>query len=70
MTSCGALLYILTKYFTMSREHGGFMPDVLCSLYSVMVQPVIEYGCEIWGVKQFHVYDGKGPPELCVRPSS
>ena len=31
------------------------MPDVLCSLYSAMVQPVMEYGGEIWGVKQYHV---------------
>ena len=39
---------------TQLREKGGFAPNVMCLLYSAMVQPILEYSCEVWGVKYFH----------------
>ena len=49
-TLCQSALKVLNLIQTRSREHGGFSPDVLCTLFSALVQPILEYGCEIWGV--------------------
>ena len=49
---------------SISKENGGLSPDVMCSLYSAMVQPVLEYGCEIWGVKCYPALE-KIPLKFC-----
>ena len=45
-TAVKTLCQSALKVSNHAREDGGFMPYVLCSLYSGMVQPVMEYGCE------------------------
>ena len=47
-------LKVLNMIRVQSREKGGFTPNVMCLLYSAMVQPILEYSCEVWGVKYFH----------------
>ena len=50
ITLCQSALKVLNMIQTMSREHGGFRPDVICSLYAVMVQPVLNMVVKyIWG---------------------
>ena len=68
-TFCQSALKVLNMIRAQSREKGGFAPNVMCSLYSAMVQPILEYGCEVWGVKFYR----KGSPEILqgnVRSSS
>ena len=50
-TLCQSALEVINMINSISTGNGGLSPDVMCSLYSAMVQPVLEYGCEIWGVK-------------------
>ena len=38
---------------SMSQRAGISSPDVLCSLFAAIILPVIEYGSEIWGTKQY-----------------
>ena len=52
-----AALKVINRIETMSREHGGFSPDVMCSLFSALVQPILEYGCEIWGVTYHQIIE-------------
>ena len=56
-TLCQNALKVTNIIKSISRENGGFSPDVLCSLYSSLVQPILEYGCEIWGVKYYPVLE-------------
>ena len=53
-TFCQSALKVLNMIRAQSREKGGFTPNVMCLLYSAMVQPILEYSCEVWGVKYFH----------------
>ena len=56
-TLCQSALKVINRIETMSREHGGFSPDVMCSLFSALVQPILEYGCEIWGVTYHQIIE-------------
>ena len=46
-------LKVMNMIFAMSRECGGFSCDTLRSLFTALVQPVLEYGSEIWGLREF-----------------
>ena len=52
-TLCKSALRVLHMLRCMSQSAGISSPDILYSLYASIVQPVIEYGSEIWGNKQF-----------------
>ena len=56
-TLCQSALKVINRIETMSREQGGFSPDVMCSLFSALVQPILEYGCEIWGVTYHQIIE-------------
>ena len=60
-TLCQSAIKVIKS---ISRENGGLSPDVICSSYSAMVQPVLEYGCEIWGVKCYPAVE-KNPLKFC-----
>ena len=53
-TFCQSALKVLNMIRVQSKEKGGFTPNVMCLLYSAMVQPILKYSCEVWGVKYFH----------------
>ena len=42
---------------TISRERGGLTPDVMCRLFSALVLPILNYGCEIWGVTSHQILE-------------
>ena len=63
-TLCQNALKVTNIIKSISRENGGFSPDVLCSLYSSLVQPILEYGCEIWSVKYYPVLE-RTPLRFC-----
>ena len=46
-------LKLLHMLRSMSQRAGITSPDVLCSLFAAIILPVIEYGSEIWGTKQY-----------------
>ena len=50
-------LKVMNMIFVMSRECGGFSCDTLRSLFTALVQPVLEYGSEIWGLREFLIME-------------
>ena len=46
-------LKLLRMLRSVSQRAGKTSPDVPCSLFAVIIMPVIEYGSEVWGTKQY-----------------
>ena len=63
-TLCHSALKVIYLIKSIYRENCGLSPDVMCSLYSAMVQPILEYGCEIWGVKCYSTLE-RIPLKFC-----
>ncbi len=48
----------LFKMQARCRASSLRQPDLLCRLFSNLVEPVISYGCQVWGPEYFNKLDG------------
>ena len=40
-----------------ARKLGGLPVNIMCNLFSVLIEPIMLYASEIWGVKRFEVME-------------
>ena len=47
-------LKALRAFMNRAQQLAGLDSDTLIELFDVLIEPILTYGCEVWGTRRFH----------------